>query len=54
MERVAADTMLELWLSIIIEEDESNSSKAVLASNGAASSSTRPIDRVVICCLAGV
>nr|CCA27740.1 predicted protein putative [Albugo laibachii Nc14] len=41
VERVAAETMLELWLSIISEEDESESSKAVLASNGAASSSTR-------------
>nr|CCA16882.1 AlNc14C27G2621 [Albugo laibachii Nc14] len=41
MERVAAETMSELWLSIISEEDESKSSKAVLASNGAATSSTR-------------
>nr|CCA22658.1 AlNc14C162G7808 [Albugo laibachii Nc14] len=41
VERVAAERMLELWLSIIIEEDESKSSKAALASNGAASSSTR-------------
>nr|CCA22763.1 AlNc14C167G7907 [Albugo laibachii Nc14] len=40
VERVAEETMLEPWLSIISEEDESKSSQAVLASNGAASSST--------------
>lgn len=39
--RVAAETMLELWLSIISEEDENKSSKTGLASNGAASYSNR-------------